>query len=269
MSQSISERLPNKISYDLPNIAEDPSIFFNQNTLHVLQHLSHYNITMVYDIQPLQHSEIDEYTKLRYVSFENGEGTPYKCFYPQGYTPGVHAFMRRVTERGIDDPNDHVILIRNASTKEIMGAARWQMQLETKSIESLIEGEERSQLERAARLPLEGVNYAALDAFNEAHSECHRDIMHGQPHFYLGSLVVHPRYQRLGIGAACMKWGLDKADGLGLPAYLEATKAGKGLYERWGFKVERVMPWDSREFGDSLSAEHYCMVRDSRKVDRA
>ena len=33
-----------------------------------------------------------------------------------------------------------------------------------------------------------------------------------------------------------VKWGCDKADELGLPAYLEASAAGKPVYLRHGFE---------------------------------
>jgi len=32
-----------------------------------------------------------------------------------------------------------------------------------------------------------------------------------------------------------MKWGLERADRMGLPSYIEATDMGKPVYERFGF----------------------------------
>lgn len=35
----------------------------------------------------------------------------------------------------------------------------------------------------------------------------------------------------------CVQWGLDQCAKLGIPAWLEASEAGKPLYERLGFQV--------------------------------
>lgn len=53
--------------------------------------------------------------------------------------------------------------------------------------------------------------------------------------WYLNGLAVHSDHQRRGIGAELLKWGLKAADRDGLPIYLEASAAGKHLYELVGF----------------------------------
>jgi len=51
-----------------------------------------------------------------------------------------------------------------------------------------------------------------------------------------------------------MKWGVEKADELGFPAYTEASEKGLGLYLRYGFKgVDRITvdlepgPWGGKK----------------------
>lgn len=57
-----------------------------------------------------------------------------------------------------------------------------------------------------------------------------------RPHSYLQFLGVHPARQGRGNGSALLARGLARADGAGLPAYLEATSPqNRGLYERHGF----------------------------------
>ncbi|KDN64636.1 putative acetyltransferase [Colletotrichum sublineola] len=51
----------------------------------------------------------------------------------------------------------------------------------------------------------------------------------------LDTLVTHPDYQRRGAGSMLLKWGCELADENGVGAYVDASKAGKGLYERFGF----------------------------------
>lgn len=219
---------------------------------------------MSFAITPLQFWEIDTYTYLRKTVFAAADPILDKCMFPQGYTRSVHAFLRRGPEKDLEDPNDHFLLIRDAATKEIVGAAEWEVQLDTRSIKSMLAEEAEAIEKRRAMAPIEGVNPIALDKFRVAQAQCHRELMRGRPHMYLGILVVDSKHQRRGVGQAVMKWGLDMADELGLPAYLESSGMGKGLYEKWGFVVERIMPFDAREIGHENQATHYCMVRPAR-----
>ena len=49
-------------------------------------------------------------------------------------------------------------------------------------------------------------------------------------------MAVHPKHQRRGIGRLLVQWGVDVAEQLKLPIYLEATFEGMRLYEKVGFK---------------------------------
>ncbi|MGW5364728.1 GNAT family N-acetyltransferase [Actinopolymorpha pittospori] len=60
------------------------------------------------------------------------------------------------------------------------------------------------------------------------------------PHWYLAIVGVNPAAQGTGIGGELIQAGLATCDELGMPAYLEASKAGLvGYYERFGFLVTR------------------------------
>nr|MDT0657722.1 GNAT family N-acetyltransferase [Micromonospora sp. DSM 115978] len=56
------------------------------------------------------------------------------------------------------------------------------------------------------------------------------------PHVYLSSMGTLPARRGLGPGSAMLRHGLDRARGLGLPVYLEAsTSRNHALYARHGF----------------------------------
>ncbi|KAI1337259.1 acyl-CoA N-acyltransferase [Xylariaceae sp. FL0016] len=66
--------------------------------------------------------------------------------------------------------------------------------------------------------------------------DMHEKLFGKRRHVYLPTMAVHPDYQRRGIGRLLMQWGIDMAEKLGLPIYLEATDAGFPLYKSMGFE---------------------------------
>ena len=57
------------------------------------------------------------------------------------------------------------------------------------------------------------------------------------PHVYLSAMAALPRRRGLGAGTAILRYGLERARGLSLPVYLEAsTPRNRKLYGRHGFE---------------------------------
>ena len=56
---------------------------------------------------------------------------------------------------------------------------------------------------------------------------------------HLNTLAVLPAHQRKGIATRLMNWGVETADQLGFPCFVEASPAGRPLYERHGFVFEQ------------------------------
>jgi GNAT superfamily N-acetyltransferase len=76
-------------------------------------------------------------------------------------------------------------------------------------------------------------------------------------HILLAVLFVHPAYQRKGAGTMMVQWGADLADQLMLPAWVEASPFGHGLYAKYGFEdVERV-----EVVTKTMVGEYTCMRR--------
>jgi predicted N-acetyltransferase YhbS len=48
-------------------------------------------------------------------------------------------------------------------------------------------------------------------------------------------LAVEPKYRKLGLGLALMKWGCDEADVEKVPIYLDGTEAGSRVFKKLGF----------------------------------
>ena len=52
----------------------------------------------------------------------------------------------------------------------------------------------------------------------------------------LHSCFTHPDFQKRGAGGMMMQWGCDLADQLFLPAWVEASPAGRFLYTKYGWE---------------------------------
>jgi predicted N-acetyltransferase YhbS len=58
----------------------------------------------------------------------------------------------------------------------------------------------------------------------------------GKPFPYMALLTVVPEVQRKGVGSALLREGLKEVDRKGLPAFIEASPAGLGLYKKFGWE---------------------------------
>ncbi|KAL4768457.1 hypothetical protein BDW60DRAFT_211001 [Aspergillus nidulans var. acristatus] len=106
--------------------------------------------------------------------------------------------------------------------------------------------------------PKEGMD--EIDAKNEVVME---RILAERPYIRtLGYLAVHPENQGKGIGTALVESGIQRAEKLRLPIFILAFRAGRGIYERLGFReVDRVIQ-DDTKYGGQGEYGAYFMVYD-------
>jgi ribosomal protein S18 acetylase RimI-like enzyme len=62
--------------------------------------------------------------------------------------------------------------------------------------------------------------------------------------WYLCFLGVSPKAQKRGVGRKLLQWGIDRSEEEGVPAALEASNAGIGLYDSAGFQQTGWMFYD-------------------------
>ncbi len=78
----------------------------------------------------------------------------------------------------------------------------------------------------------------------------------------LNTLVVHPEYQRRGIGKMLLEDGLKEADRLGIQAVLGASKQGLGLYRKCGFTDFETMEIDLWKYdgGEGMGTDRHVVM---------
>ncbi|KII90354.1 hypothetical protein PLICRDRAFT_173788 [Plicaturopsis crispa FD-325 SS-3] len=98
---------------------------------------------------------------------------------------------------------------------------------------------EEKDMPEALQEAYRGMNMKDWKAFHSALGERRQQALGAEPYWYLYMLGVLPEHQGRGIGSKLLSWGIGTADSADPPLalYLEATPAGKKLYESRGFEV--------------------------------
>jgi len=97
------------------------------------------------------------------------------------------------------------------------------------------------------------------------------ETMGGTTFWDLELLVTAPEHQGRGAGTMVLRWVMERAEGtraeesgrVGVPCFLEATRAGRPVYERVGFEVRRRLVLDGKRYGGEVDGELWVMVRDA------
>ncbi|RHZ61797.1 putative GNAT family acetyltransferase [Aspergillus thermomutatus] len=85
-----------------------------------------------------------------------------------------------------------------------------------------------------------------------------REQMARRPHAFLHIAFALPEYRGQGLGHLFMRWGVGKADAMGLEAWLDASEFGEPLYKKYGFRkvlFNSVKPIPSRQLSDEEQKE--------------
>ncbi|KAL6713246.1 hypothetical protein ACLMJK_009367 [Lecanora helva] len=134
-----------------------------------------------------------------------------------------------------NDPSEKVLKVIDTETSEIVSFGKWNVYTH-----------ERPRSEWDQHMDVNWTDDPVLKSGAETYLEKIHGMRHkyasGQPHLLLNIMITDPPHQRRGAASMIVKWGCEKADELGLPAYLEATAAGLPIYLKEGFeKLDEVI----------------------------
>ncbi|KAF2735568.1 hypothetical protein EJ04DRAFT_464586, partial [Polyplosphaeria fusca] len=77
-----------------------------------------------------------------------------------------------------------------------------------------------------------GTDIAAWDAECDGNDKVREEVMGGERHWYLAPLFVWPEWQGRGVGRLLLEWAMERADGEGVPMYLESAPHARAVYMR-------------------------------------
>lgn len=90
-----------------------------------------------------------------------------------------------------------------------------------------------------------------------------------RPVAFLNVLVVDPEHHRRGAGAMLVRWGVEKADEIGIEGILEGSRMGRPLYEKFGFQVVHTERFEMGKYGEEfegMTDENVIMVRPKKSA---
>jgi GNAT superfamily N-acetyltransferase len=99
-----------------------------------------------------------------------------------------------------------------------------------------------------ANTELLGWFFGQLDEKRNAFMD-QRERVKERGYLYMAILAVDPKFQRMGVGRKLLEWGLEKADKEGLECWIEASPAGKPLYEKVGWGEVGVTDVELKRWG--------------------
>ncbi|KAF4637502.1 hypothetical protein G7Y89_g580 [Cudoniella acicularis] len=111
-----------------------------------------------------------------------------------------------------NDPASHKTIVVHIPTQEVVGSICWKVYTSA----PFPNGATRIQLPWWLQSDREG-------------KECAEEIL------TMDDTSVRQDHQRKGVGSLMLNWGMKKADELDIECYVEATDAGRMLYQKFGF----------------------------------
>lgn len=197
---------------------------------------------MPLELQPLQPEDLEAWVRVHYQAFKN---TSIGCMWIR--EPSAESFTISAKSRGREllEPNPTAHFFKVVDTElgsAPVAVAMWHVYQHERPEDNV-----RRQFVLPAPFPEEC--RPARERFMANIYGSRWDVLGTKPHIILETLVCLPSHHRRGAGGMLVKWGTDKADELGLLAYLEASAQGKGLYLKYGFQTIGELECDLSEFG--------------------
>lgn len=234
-------------------------------------------------LRPMAESDLPAYDRILHSAFDGGI---MPLFYPTGYTAADRTHSLRSTLKKLrHDPVYRYMAVIDTSLDPLpqdleplpseiidpekmaaietiqqgrpVGFAVWRMYTRDRSEEDLAA---EAKAAEAEGFPPNGDQKMMMDFFGAVNAAKKKNLG-GRAYVLLHILATDPMHHRRGIGALQLKWGLDEADRLGLPAYLEASPMGRPLYAKWGFESLGRLDFDAAPYGGGQEMDHTVMLR--------
>ncbi|KAB8596091.1 hypothetical protein FH972_025800 [Carpinus fangiana] len=209
--------------------------------------------------------ELDAIIPLEWATYHNPYRPEYQFLHPVfGPTPAdrgaaLAADRALVWGRHVANPASHWIYVTDSTTGDLLGATEWLFY----DRNPFPQGPQRV---TATWWPEgEGREFASelvTRLYRPRMAWCQRAFA------ALNATAVHPAHRRRGVGTLLMAWGVKRIDELGLDSLIEATDAGRALYERHGYRWMLTVTTDmaKQDASDEWRAYHSQLGNPSQHI---
>jgi len=157
---------------------------------------------MAITVAPIKKDDLEAWVEIHYEAFQS----TFPFFWYRRPSPESFKLLGERRLEALAKPGSHVLKAMDTdNNNRVVGVAMWTIY--DKEIQP---ADFKNGLPQGMKIP--EINYKARDAFLAHISEARLNYMSTAPCVLLGTLVVHPEYQRRGVGSALMKFGVDEAD---------------------------------------------------------
>ena len=215
-------------------------------------------------IEPLKDENLDDFIRTYWAAFEPISAN---MIMPMIYRKGLQEdlmemFRHRLRRQTGGELAEWCFCAKDISSGDILGVSWWDINQNPPQSKAEIDKQyEQSCLRRENEPRVEGMDHELAQAYFKVAFYSEMETVAGQPYMTLRMLAVHPKYHRRGAGSLLLKHGLEKADSLGLPVYLDCGVCGKPLYERHGFAIMGDFPLNCLDYGGRSDGRHWLMMR--------
>jgi len=222
-------------------------------------------VIMPLELHPLVEADLEAYDEIMKEAFS---GEIFNLMYPSAYTTADRDHYLAKSLRQWRKHPDTIKKMKVVDTDlpdtdplhKIIGVADWNFYPRARSPEELKAADEEGKDDGFAP----NANVAFMEHFFGLLGESKKKILGGKPYIYLHILVTHPKHHRRGVGKMQLQWGIEQAEKLSLPVYLESSPMGRPLYERVGFETLDWLPFDAKQWGLDHDLPHALMLRPAK-----
>ncbi|KAJ5374156.1 GNAT family acetyltransferase [Penicillium concentricum] len=212
----------------------------------------------------IKYANASELSALVSVEIRSFPSSKYMHSTYKGCDPlAVHTFKTVSSLRYFAKSECHILAGVDSETGDIIGHSRWHIPAIYKferAVDTCLSNDAQAQMQNMwAYAPK--MNKGTY-TFYEEMIKCSRSIHLKETDIVLELLCVLPEYQRMGIGSAFLRWGIEKADASNARIYLEATMEGVPAYLKYGWKVVEEIQLDYTERGGEGSQKFVLMIRE-------
>jgi predicted N-acetyltransferase YhbS len=214
------------------------------------------SLIMPLEVLPITEDDVPDWAALHYAAFSP---TTIGVLWQRPYGRESMSKLAEALKASFPKPESFVFkCVDTELDNKLIAIAKWAIYEQQRSAEEVDKA-------FAPRPTMPEDNVEARAEFMQGIYKARQETVGGQPHVILEVLICHPDHQKRGAGRKLIQWGLDKADDLELPLYLEGSLSGVRLYRSVGFEAVGEIHFDSTKYGGDKPDVHTVSISMARK----